>query len=290
MNRLLGSLLLLLMFPLSWNAGPAVVPAVLAQEVERDVPFVPTPEEVVTEMLRMAAVSDDDLLYDLGSGDGRIVIAAAKEMGARGIGIDIDPERIRESQINAERAGVTGKVEFREMNLFDVDLREATVVTMYLLPDVNLRLRPKLLEELRPGTRIVSHDFDMGEWQPDATARVRSHTVYYWLIPANTAGTWTLNAGEEQAQLELTQDFQQVEGALQIGDNRLPLREATLSGNRLQFVVEREINGRKVAQRFDGRIEGDRMTGTLENEGENGEWQAQRDPQTKKPIDSGIRL
>ena len=149
----------------------------------QDVPYVPTPEQVVAGMLQIAKVGPKDVVYDLGSGDGRIVIAAAKQHGSRGVGIDIDPQRITEARENARKAGVTGRVEFREGDLFKADIREATVVTLYLLPRVNLELRPKLLAELKPGTRIVSHGFDMGDWQPAATRKVGTATVYYWVVP-----------------------------------------------------------------------------------------------------------
>ena len=151
--------------------------------VKKDVPYVPTPEAVVEVMLDMAKVGPEDVVYDLGSGDGRIVIAAAKR-GARGVGIDIDPERIREANANAKSAGVTDKVKFIEGDLFDADIHDATVVTMYLLPEVNLKLRPKLMKELKPGTRLVSQSFHMGEWQPQKTEDVGYIKVYYWTIPA----------------------------------------------------------------------------------------------------------
>ncbi|MBD2258790.1 methyltransferase domain-containing protein [Pseudanabaena sp. FACHB-2040] len=150
-----------------------------------DVVYVPTPQPVVEEMLRIADVQADDVVYDLGSGDGRIVITAAQQVGARGIGIDIDPQRIREANENAEQAGVTDLVEFRQEDLFQTDFSEATVVTLYLLPELNLQLRPRLLEELQPGTRIVSHAFDMGDWEPDEVVRVGSQTIYYWVVPEN---------------------------------------------------------------------------------------------------------
>lgn len=160
----------------------------LAQEVvdgpiKKDVPYVPTPEGIVEAMLDLARVGPNDVVYDLGSGDGRIVIAAARR-GARGVGIDIDPERIREANANAKKAGVTNKVKFIEGNLFDADIADATVVTMYLLTDVNLKLRPKLMAELKPGTRIVSQTFDMGEWEPEKTTEVGFTKVYYWTIPS----------------------------------------------------------------------------------------------------------
>jgi len=144
-------------------------------------------------MLSMAKVNKKDLLYDLGSGDGRIVITAAREYGARGVGYDLDPQRIKESNENARRAGVTGLVRFTQQDLFEADLSGATVVTLYLLPEVNLKLRPKLLRELRPGTRIVSHNYPIGDWQPEAVAEVKVngtiHYVYYWTVPAGSKVT-----------------------------------------------------------------------------------------------------
>jgi len=148
-----------------------------------DVPYVPTPEPVVNAMLKLAQVKRGDVLYDLGSGDGRIVIAAAKRYGVRGTGVDIDPRRIDEANANARKAGVAGRVRFLNRDLFAIDFSEATVVTLYLLPRINLQLRPKLLAELRPGTRIVSHGFDMGDWQPERVVEVGSSTIYLWIVP-----------------------------------------------------------------------------------------------------------
>ena len=148
-----------------------------------DVIFVPTPQEVVDAMLEVAKVTKNDVVYDLGSGDGRIPVTAAKKYGARGIGIDIDPQRIKEANANAETAGVTDKVKFLNADLFTTDIAEATVVTLYLLPSLNVKLMPKLKAELKPGTRIVSHAFDMGDWKPEQTLNVNGRTVYYWTIP-----------------------------------------------------------------------------------------------------------
>jgi ribosomal protein L11 methylase PrmA len=158
--------------------------AAQAQTASRtpDVGFVPTPEDVVAGMLRLANVKRGDVVYDLGSGDGRIVIQAAKRYGARGVGIDIDPERIEEASRNARAAKVSDRVRFLNQDLFDSDLGEATVVTLYLLPRLNLKLRPKLLAELKPGTRIVSHGFDMGDWKPDRVAQVGPTTIYLWTV------------------------------------------------------------------------------------------------------------
>ena len=173
-------------------------------EEKLEVPYVPTHEKVVAEMLKVAEVGENDILYDLGSGDGRIVITAAKEFGARGVGVDIDPARIREARENAVKAGVADKVKFLQQDLFETDIREATVVTLYLLPEVNRRLRPKLLSDLKPGTRVVSHNHDMGDWTPLKTLNVRvpqentilktlnarllqEHTIYYWVVPPRTS-------------------------------------------------------------------------------------------------------
>ena len=173
---------------------PAAAPAAAAQDArdDLDVPYVPTPTAVVDKMLEMAKVKKDDVLYDLGSGDGRIVITAAQKYGARGIGYDLNPQRIKESNENAQKARVTDRVRFAQQDLFTVDLGEATVVTLYLLPEVNLKLRPKLLKELKPGTRVVSHNYDMGDWAYDDHAEVTvagtAHYVYLWTIPAPKPG------------------------------------------------------------------------------------------------------
>ncbi|HYF58274.1 MAG TPA: class I SAM-dependent methyltransferase [Burkholderiaceae bacterium] len=147
-----------------------------------DVVFVPTPQEIVDEMLSVASVGPNDVLFDLGSGDGRIPITAAKRWGTRGTGVDIDPQRIQEANANAQAAGVTDKVRFIQADLFEMDLSPATVITLYLLPDLNLKLRPTILK-LKPGTRIVSHDFSMGDWKPERTIRKGYKTVYFWTVP-----------------------------------------------------------------------------------------------------------
>jgi SAM-dependent methyltransferase len=173
-------------------------------EKKPEVPYMPTHEKVVAEMLKIAKVGKNDILYDLGSGDGRIVITAAKEFGTRGVGVDIDPALIREARENAVKAGVADKVKFLQQDLFETDIREATVVTLYLLPEVNRRLRPKLLSDLNPGSRVVSHNHDMGDWTPLKTLKVRvpqeqtimktlklrvlqEHTIYYWVVPRRAA-------------------------------------------------------------------------------------------------------
>jgi SAM-dependent methyltransferase len=163
-------------------AGLAVAQTPKTAPRTPDVPFVPTPQEVVTAMLKLAKVTPKDVVYDLGCGDGRIVITAAKDFGCRAVGVDIDPERIKEARQKAQEAGVTDRVTFREGDLFTADIHDATVVTLYLLPDVNLQLRPKLQKDLRPGSRIVSNTFDMDDWKPDQKEVVVSRTIYLWTI------------------------------------------------------------------------------------------------------------
>lgn len=159
------------------------------REIQKDVPFVPTLPEIVDEMLRLANVGRNDVVYDLGCGDGRLIIAAVKKFGAkRGVGVDIDPLRIKESNENAQAAGVANRVKFVEQDLFKTNIKEATVVTLYLLPEINLRLRPKLLAELKPGTRVVSNSFDMGDWKYEKIAFVGEQPIYFWTIPAKAVG------------------------------------------------------------------------------------------------------
>lgn len=185
-RRLLASALIL-------PAAPALSALLAPDEAQArearplDVPFVPTPMQVVDAMLDMAKVGKDDLLYDLGSGDGRIVIRAAQRFGCRGVGVDLNPERVREAKAAAKKAGpqIESLVRFEEGDVFTFDFSPATVVTMYLLPSVNVKLRPRILKELKPGTRIVSHDFDMGEWKAEDVRNVANSTVYRWTVMAN---------------------------------------------------------------------------------------------------------
>jgi SAM-dependent methyltransferase len=177
-----GCLLLLVALALPIAAQQAQAPT-----REPDVIFVPTPQEVVEGMLKLAKVGPKDVVYDLGCGDGRTVITAYKKFGARAVGIDIDPQRIAESTANAREQGVEGKVKFIQGDLFEADIHEATVVTLYLLSSLNVKLRPKLWRELKPGTRIVSHAFDMGDWQPEKTEDIDGRQIYLWTIPKDAA-------------------------------------------------------------------------------------------------------
>ncbi len=184
MSQRRNPFILLLLFCASFD----VLIAQRAPTRAPDVRYEPSPPEVVREMLRLAGVKKGDVVYDLGCGDGRIVIAAAKEFGARGVGIDIDPRRIEESVENARKAGVNRQVRFRNEDLFEADIREATVVTLYLWPSVNLRLRPKLLRELKPGTRVVSYTHDMGDWAPQKEIEIDGEKIYLWIIPTAAPG------------------------------------------------------------------------------------------------------
>ena len=233
----------------------------------KDVVWVPTPDALVERMLRMASVGSRDYVIDLGSGDGRTVIMAAEKFGARALGIEYNPDMVALSIRNAELAGVTGKVKFVEADIFETDFSQATVITMYLLPALNIKLRPKILE-LRPGTRIVSHAFGMEEWRPDQTITVESRNAYLWIVPAKVAGTWnlTLPAGsrEETWTLTLQQDFQTLIGVVRLPEGLFDLVDARMQGTEISFhFIDASGARREVA----GRALSDRMEGTLRNQG-----------------------
>ena len=253
----------------------AVLPAAAQQfgsAANLDVPYVPTNQPTVEAMLRVANVGPGDFLVDLGSGDGRIVVTAAKMFGARGFGVDLDPQRIRESLENAQAAGVSERAVFYNRNVFDTKFSEATVVTMYLLPSVNLKLRPRLLAELKPGTRVVAHDFNMGEWKPDLTTTVRGYnsTVYFWVIPAKVDGRWDLRVAYPQEvqshDLEIGQTFQEITVNATSAGKRHAVREERLEGERIRFVLV-DDNDYLKRYRFEGRVSGDTMEGTVSGEG-----------------------
>lgn len=229
-----------------------------------DAPYIATDLQVVDAMLGLAEVKPDDTVIDLGSGDGRILISAARSLGAHGLGVDIDPVRIRESTANAEAAGVAGRVTFRQQDLFDTPLRDADVLTLYLLPEINLRLRPRILGQMRPGTRVVSHDYDMGDWHWDQRQHVGSATIYLWIVPARIEGAWTLSAGGRAVPLVLEQHYQQFLGTA--GDARI--EQGRINGAQIRFLVNIG-EGRRT---FEGRVDGDRIVPLDANAG----WHAQR--------------
>ncbi len=199
-----------------------------------DVDWEPSPLDVVDEMIILAHVHETDLVYDLGCGDGRIVIAAAAKTGARGVGVDIDPRRITESSEAALRADVDGLTQFVNRNLFAADIGDATVLFLFLFPDVNLRLRPKLLGELKPGTRIVSYSHDMGRWRPDEVVQRTDAYIYLWIVPANLSGVWegSIETGEGQLPLRMRirQEFQKVSGAVFVGQEVFQGRDSAMKG------------------------------------------------------------
>lgn len=270
----------------------ALMPAHAAGD-QPSVPYVPTPQAVVDRMLAMANVTAADYLIDLGSGDGRIVVTAAKKYGTRGFGVDLNPVRIDEANENARRNRVADKVAFYQRNLFETDLSQATVITMYLLPRVNLQLRPTLLE-LKPGTRLVSHDFDMGDWQPDEHVRMDAtdkfsgaggdSDIYLWIVPAKVAGSWRtrLTAGgkPQSYDIRLEQKYQSVGGTVHVNGRPAQIQGATLRGAALSIAFTAEVNGAPVKHRFSGRVDGGRIAGEAMLSGDRlasrVEWVAER--------------
>ena len=266
-KRIAGSALLALMMPLQLGA----------QEGAGDVVYVPTPQIVVDEMLRLAKVGPKDFVIDLGSGDGRMVITAAKKFGARGFGVDLDTVLLNLSIVNAQREGVADRAWFIEQNLFETDLSKATVITSYLLPEMNERLRPGILG-LKPGTRVVAHDYNMGEWHPDEelTLAVPEKKVgnpgvsyvYLWIVPAKIGGRWQseLKTGSQAAtwEFEFTQRFQKFDGVAKSGKLKIKLQTTTLKGDQLSFMFFTKPGDNSTRHQFKGTVKGDGIEGTLE--------------------------
>ncbi len=258
---------------LSFLAAVAARPATAQQfqfsdefRYKFEVPFVPTPQITVDEMLRLANVGPQDFVIDLGSGDGRIVITAAKKFGARGFGVDLDGELVAHSVENARLAGVEDRARFLQQDLFKTDLTQATVITMYLLPSVVRRLRPHLLD-LKPGTRIVSHDFDLDDWRPDRKTYVRKN-VFVWIVPAKVEGRWQARLAlppiERLLELTLTQRYQQVDAHARLNGVPTQVWEPRLEGDRLSFmVVDSTDRENEATLYFSGRVGGDTMEGEL---------------------------
>jgi SAM-dependent methyltransferase len=229
----------------AWAAAPLDIPT----------PYLPSTTVAVDEMLRLGGVGPDDLVVDLGSGDGRIVIAAARDYGARGLGIELDPQLVAESQVNARQAGVADRVSFRQGDALTADIREATVVTLYLLPGLVEKLKPRLLAQLKPGTRIIAHDYGFEGWKPDRRV-VISKTYLLYVVPASVAGRWRLTAslpsGEREFEFELEQQYQEIRGGARVPGGYLPAFEARLDGDRIAFVLVDD----RVSYRFEGRVQG----------------------------------
>ncbi|HUP95122.1 MAG TPA: methyltransferase domain-containing protein [Burkholderiales bacterium] len=290
---------------LGWGFSAALLVTVLASPAAfaqaADVPYVPTPMNVVEAMLTLAKVGPGDFVIDLGSGDGRIVITAAKKFGARGFGVDLDGALVSDARRDAERQGVKDRVEFHTRNIFITDIAQATVLTSYLFPQVNIQLRPRIFEQLKPGTRVVSHDFDFGNWQPDAHVRVPVRDkpygppmseVYLWIVPANAAGRWQwrmpLEAAIVDCELTLEQTFQAVRGSGRIGGNAVRLEQASLRGEALGLTLIATAGGREIRHELAGRVSGDTIRGTVRASGAAStlDWNAMRVARGKINIDA----
>jgi SAM-dependent methyltransferase len=239
----------------------------------KDVIWVPTPDEVVDRMLRMAQVGPNDLVFDLGAGDGKIAIAAAKKFGARSVGIEYNPDMARFAQGNVEKAGVTGKARIVNGDIFATDFTQATVITMYLLPALNLKLRPQILQ-MRPGTRVVSHSFTMDDWEPDETSSMDGRRAYFWVVPANVNGSWALETGGDKAEIAFDQRFQKIDGTVNLGHTQGGLRHAKLSGANISFAY---VDNSGVRRDYAGRVSNGRMEGSFHADGgTEGRWSASK--------------
>lgn len=241
-----------------------------APSLNLDVPYVPTPQQVVDRMLELAKVSGKDFVMDLGCGDGRMLVTAASKFGARGFGVDLNPQRITEARENAKKANVADKVSFDVKNLFETSIKDADVLTMYLLPSVNLQLRPRILEEMKPGSRIVSHAFNMGEWEPDVAENVDGRNVFFWLVPANVGGKWTINEGGRAVNVELKQQFQRAEGTASAA-GKSGKAQARINGAEVRLTVE--IDGQ--SKLYAGRVSANGALAPIAGEGAQG-WTASR--------------
>lgn len=243
------------------QSGTAYIPEI--GQRGKDVVWVPTPQELVDKMLEMAKVTSNDFVIDLGSGDGRTVITAAK-LGARALGVEYNPDMVSLSKENARKEGVNDRAEFIQADLYSTDLSKATVITMFLLPEINLKLRPRLLD-LKPGTRIVSNTFNMAEWQADQEATTEENwnswnTAYLWIVPAKVGGSWKLGNGE----LNLTQEFQFVHGTLNSGEESFTVTDGRVSGDSIWFKIDNE--------KYSGTVENKIIKGTAKNESKGSMW------------------
>jgi hypothetical protein len=241
----------------------------------KDVIWVPTPDDVVDRMLTMAQVTPQDFVMDLGAGDGKIAIAAAKKFGARAVGIEYNPEMAKHANANAVAAGVAGngpgKATIRQADIFQTDFTQATVITLYLLPALNMKLRPQILA-MRPGTRVVSHSFTMEDWEADEISTLDGRRAYFWVVPATVMGNWTLEANNQRMDMTLEQTFQKINGTVSLPPIQAGLREARLRGSVIQFAY---IGQDGVRREFSGRVNGPKMEGSFRDEkGGDGKWTA----------------
>lgn len=253
---------LLAVYPSSAAEPPRPADQPAQKWIKLDVPFVPTPRMTLDTMLDLAAIGPNDIVYDLGSGDGRIAIAAVQERGAkRAVGIDINPVRVEEATANAKAAGVSDRVTFIEGDVFKADFSAATVVTMYLLDYVNLKLRPRILDELKPGTRVVSHQFSMQQWEPDSKVVLQEIVpVYFWIVPAKVGGAWSGKLGDKAVSLQLQQNFQFFTGS-SVADGALgEVKDGKLKGDTMTFTMVL-ASGRTFT--FDGKVTDKTLTGTF---------------------------
>lgn len=231
----------------------------------KDVVWVPTPAQVVEFMLDVAQVSAADHVIDLGSGDGRIVIAAAQR-GARGLGVELNPDLVQLSKDEAARQGVAERAEFVVKDMFQTDLSQASVLTTYLLPHLNVRVRPQLLAQMKPGSRVVTYSFHMGEWQPDLVTQMNGLTVHYYVVPARAMGTWRWRHDgigfARDYEMNVRQAFQLIDGSASTKTSFVYLRDMKLEGDRITFTLTEEAGSSLAQTRYEGRIDGDRITGT----------------------------
>jgi len=255
----------------AWAQTATIVPSDFGDEFYRprsgqagkDVVWVPTPDALVTRMLQAAKVTDKDVVYDLGAGDGKIPIAAARDFKARAVGIEYNPEMAALARRNADRAGVADRVKIVTGDIFEQNFSEATVVTLYLLPDLNYKLRPIILK-MKPGTRVVSHQFNMRDWDADEVLTESYRDAYLWIVPGDASGRWTFQEqrGEWVATADISQSFQRIGGYITIGSKSQPLLSSTLSGNNLAFFFT-DADG--ISRSIRGTIDGDRFDGWLRN-------------------------
>ena len=231
----------------------------------KDVVWVPTPDELVNRMLTMAKVTPKDYVFDLGAGDGKIAIAAGKKFGATAVGIEYNPDMAKLAQCFVQAEGVTDRVKIIQGDIFKEDFSKATVVTMYLLPELNMRLRPTILA-MKPGTRVTSHQFNMGDWEADETAEIEYRTAYLWIVPAKVEGNWTFrdDGGKTTFNVAMTQKFQRLSGDASMGSNKNPLVGATLRGEEIRFAFN---DDKGQTRTLNGTVRGNEIIGTLRGPG-----------------------